>query len=108
MFPQCTLLVTAFLISLLLYAKKTVFQVLLKIFRHPDVGSPSAGPSTVKMDFPMLSAAALLILLAASAWTGIVAPNLLAHNNRSGLLLLQVETLLGLLVKDIIPHRELI
>ena len=55
-----------------------------------------------------LFSAALLVLTTASARTWIVASHLLADDNRTGFLLLQIQRLLGLLVEDVIPHRKII
>ena len=58
--------------------------------------------------FNLLSAAALLVLLAASAGTGIIGINLLLLHNGSGRLLLFVEFLTGLFVKDIVPLFQIV
>lgn len=55
-----------------------------------------------------LSAAAMLVLLAASARTRIVTSDLLAYNNSARLLLFQIQTLLCLCVKNLIPHRKIV
>ena len=58
--------------------------------------------------FNLLSAAALLVLLATSAGTGIIGINLLLLHNGSGRLLLFVEFLTGLFVKDIVPLFQIV
>ena len=58
--------------------------------------------------FNLLSAAALFILFAASTGTGIIGINLLLLHNGSGRLLLFVELLTGLFVKDIVPLFQIV
>ena len=68
----------------------------------------SANLRKTPLMFILLSAAALLVLLAASAGTGIIGINLLLLHNGSGRLLLFVEFLSGLFVKDIVPLFQIL
>ena len=58
--------------------------------------------------FNLLSAAALFILFAASARTGVVGINLLLLHNSSGRLLLFVEFLAGLFIENSVPLFQIV